>query len=584
MRLSSGTELDGLRVVGLLGMGTTSEVYLVEDIVNGHRRALKLLTAIGAGHKARMVREAAVVSGLRHRHVVGVLGMTDPEDGVAVLMEYVGGPTLHAWLARYRPTIDEALRVFVGLLRGVQALHDMGLIHRDLKPGNVMLEVAEDGLWARLADFGLVKDLTRVERQTMTGMAMGTPAYMAPEQLKDASRVDHRADLFSLGCILYQMLTGEPPFERNDWWVTYKAIEAGEQADLTQLPTNVPYCVGEALDAMLASSMERRPDSAAAILAKIAPAVAQMQPDAATLPTDTAGWRTAKGMADELEVQVREARTGGSHDLTGLAQSLSDGDLEALPSLTPGAEPIPVRAPTRRPRRWLVPVALGLAAVALMGIAVWRGTLTPPPLATGADSAPAAPVSAAIRGPAEDTPGETPTLGAVPASPTATPAVAPPADQPPKAAPGVGSPLVALAGESDSGGRSSGPSGSTDPLAAPTPAADPHDDGAGEGDQSGVDTDAPGLGPGSPVEQDSDGLELVEPPPASLAVVGDAAEVWLQSPSGKRFRPGMEVPPGNYEVRVRWTTADGPTSGGRIEVAAGDSLGLTCDAAFLRCR
>lgn len=392
MRLSAGGMVDGLRVVGLLGEGSTAEVYLVEDPASGERFALKLLSVLGRHHRRRMEKEVEALSGLRHPNIVGLVGMVEHDGAPGVLMEYVGGPTLHRWLSVHQPDFDEALQIFRALLAGVEAVHAKGLVHRDLKPGNVLLDINGRGLRPRIADFGLVKEMATLDRQTITGTAMGTPTYMPPEQVKDASRVDHRADLFSLGCILFELLSGSPPFRREDWWETYKSIEMGEFVDLSPLPEAAgPYLRGT-VQALLAPHAEGRPDNAAEVIYLLdgeRPDGPLPVPPRISLSTHSA--RVAGQLAEEIEQATLGVMTGEQRDLRGLPPTLTEGELEPYLSASDGSAtgstrvppPVPVRSPPERKTLWqmwwpaVVSAGVAVALVGLLTLAVavdqWEG-------------------------------------------------------------------------------------------------------------------------------------------------------------------------------------------------------------------
>ncbi|MFK7931577.1 MAG: serine/threonine-protein kinase [Myxococcota bacterium] len=382
MRLSAGGLVGDLRVVGLLGEGSTAEVYLVEDPSSGARYALKLLSVLGRHHRRRMEKEVEALSSLRHPNIVGLVGMVEHEGAPGLLMEYVGGPTLHRWLASHRPDFDEALQIFRGLLAGVEAVHQKGLVHRDLKPGNVLLDVDGRGLRPRIADFGLVKEIEARDRQTITGTAMGTPTYMPPEQVKDASRVDQRADLFSLGCILFELLTGSPPFRREDWWETYKSIEQGEFVDLTPLPEAAgPYLRGT-VQALLAPYPEGRPDNAAEVIYLLdgeRPQGPLSVPPRIPLTTHSA--RVAGQLAEEIEQAALGVMTGEQRDLRGLPPTLTGGQLEeylrSSGAASAGSSTSSVRVIAPMPEPVVVekrsygiwpPLLLVAGAVALLGL------------------------------------------------------------------------------------------------------------------------------------------------------------------------------------------------------------------------
>ncbi|MCW8141818.1 MAG: serine/threonine protein kinase, partial [Planctomycetota bacterium] len=203
--------IGGYRVLRELGRGGMGVVYLAESLALRRQVALKVLTPGGDVEAVeRFQLEARAVARLRHPHVVGVheVGRDGPRWFLA--MDLVDGESLRARVQRDGPLAPEdAARLLEPIARALHHAHGAGLLHRDVKPHNVL--VARDGT-PLLADFGLAKDVG-ADGVTVTGEVMGTPAYMAPEQATaDHARVDRRADVYALGATLYEALTGRPPF------------------------------------------------------------------------------------------------------------------------------------------------------------------------------------------------------------------------------------------------------------------------------------------------------------------------------------------------------------------------------------
>ncbi|RMG15253.1 MAG: serine/threonine protein kinase [Planctomycetota bacterium] len=209
------------RLVRLIGRGGSGAVYLARD-PDGRRVALKVLSA-GAGPEEllRLAREARLAARLDHPALVRVEGLGVQEGRPFLVMEYVPGGTLQARLARGPLPPERARSIACALARGLHHAHERGVLHRDVKPANVLLD--RDGA-PRLTDFGLARPLQRRLPQgrgltlTREGDLLGTPSYMAPEQaLGESGRVDRRTDVYGLGATLYAMLTGRPPFAGGTW-------------------------------------------------------------------------------------------------------------------------------------------------------------------------------------------------------------------------------------------------------------------------------------------------------------------------------------------------------------------------------
>jgi serine/threonine-protein kinase len=211
-------------VEGILGIGGLAEVYRVRHQRLGSLHALKVLVLRRKGFDQRLEREGQIQAQLRHPNVVAVNDIVMVEDQPGLVMEYVDGTNLEALLQEHGAfSPDEALALLAPVLAAVAHAHALGAVHRDLKPANILLARTPVGWVPKVADFGIGKilddttgDGTGRAGATRAGMAMGTPGYMPPEQVRDSSTVDQRADVFALGVILYELLTGRAPFANPD--------------------------------------------------------------------------------------------------------------------------------------------------------------------------------------------------------------------------------------------------------------------------------------------------------------------------------------------------------------------------------
>jgi serine/threonine protein kinase len=232
--------------------------------------ALKVLTITAPGVRERLVAEGKVQSQLNHPNVLRVLDVLDVHGTPGLLMDYVDGPELGDWIDETQPSLDEALRVFAGIAAGVRAAHEAGLVHRDLKPGNILMATGVDGeAIPKVSDFGLVKAVageTLRKGATRAGMPMGTPAYMPPEQIRDASSVDGRADVFALGCILYELVAHERAFQGADTLSLYQAAREEAYLPLQTVRPEVPDYVGDVVTQLLRADPEARFESVAEVL------------------------------------------------------------------------------------------------------------------------------------------------------------------------------------------------------------------------------------------------------------------------------------------------------------------------------
>ena len=267
MRLEAGAVADRYELVAPLGRGGQATVWRARHATLGSDHAIKVLNRVGPAVRERLLKEGRAQARLRHPNIVSVTDVLDLDGVPALVMEFVDGPHLGAWIRQVRPDLAQALGVFDGILAGVERAHDAGLVHRDLKPGNVLMAstgVGNDRWLPKVADFGLVKVLHEgADGQTRTGVGMGTPAYMAPEQRRGARHVDHRADIFSLGCILYTLVCGRPPFESDDLLELLTLANTGGYTPPERVVPNLPGRVGQAVRGALEPHVDRRiPDCA----------------------------------------------------------------------------------------------------------------------------------------------------------------------------------------------------------------------------------------------------------------------------------------------------------------------------------
>jgi serine/threonine protein kinase len=213
---------DKYRLERELGRGAMGTVWAAVHVTLGQRVAIKLISAEQAGSNDARIRfglEAKAAARLKSRHVVQVYDSGHAADGTPyIVMEYLEGQTLEERLAEQRDVgLEEAVRITTHVGRALARAHAQGIVHRDLKSGNIFIAKSEDdeqGWVAKVLDFGVAK-LTdpHAPSTTKTGAIVGTPLFMSPEQIRGASHVDHRADLYSLGIVFYNMVTGSHAFD-----------------------------------------------------------------------------------------------------------------------------------------------------------------------------------------------------------------------------------------------------------------------------------------------------------------------------------------------------------------------------------
>jgi serine/threonine-protein kinase len=251
---------DRYRLERQLGRGGMATVYLAHDLKHDRPVALKVLHPELASMLGpeRFLREIRLAARLQHPHILSVhdSGGTAAGPGPEQLwftMPYVEGESLRDRLQRDRQLpIPEAVRIAREASQALRYAHDHGVVHRDIKPENLLL--TEDGN-TLVADFGIARALTGSEtddRLTATGFAIGTPAYMSPEQASGSAEVDARSDVYSLGSVLYEMLTGEPPFSGTTAQAMIAKRLAGPAPAVSVLRPNVPLTVADAIGRALA--------------------------------------------------------------------------------------------------------------------------------------------------------------------------------------------------------------------------------------------------------------------------------------------------------------------------------------------
>jgi len=272
--LTAGTRLGPYEILGELGAGGMGEVYLGRDLRLDRDVALKVLphrVAADPEAVARLRREALTLASLTHPNIAAIYGFEESPDGPLVLaLERVEGETLASRIARGALPTEMALQVCAQIAQALEAAHERGVIHRDVKPANVI--IGPRGL-VKVLDFGLARrgpehmspaspplateageGVTVALPQPDSGVILGTPGYMSPEQVR-ASDVDERSDVFAFGCVLYECLTGRRAFQGGDLGDTLRATLAGD-VDLSALPPSTP----ERVRALLRRCLEKKPE------------------------------------------------------------------------------------------------------------------------------------------------------------------------------------------------------------------------------------------------------------------------------------------------------------------------------------
>lgn len=406
---------DRYRILRLIGQGGMGVVYEAEHIALGKRVAIKLLLA-GLAHDpeavARFQREALTASQIGNPHIVDVLDVGTAPDGRSYfVLEYLQGADLHNILQAQGPMDGmRAIHIMRQVLHGVAAAHQRGIVHRDLKPENVfIIERGEEPDFVKLLDFGISKIIDAAEsnvRLTVTGSVLGTPLYMAPEQAR-GEPLDHRADIYALGVMFYEMLTGHPPFSGPNY-ATLVAKQLYEAApSLAAARPDLPAW----LVAVVHRALEKHPQQ------RFATATEFLQALPSRSLSDSNKWQPpswAQGAGPQQTMPAMPGSTMPGH------------------SLAFAAPPAPTTLRVYQSRKllpWLGLTGAVVVAVVITLLVTNSGktttVATPPPSATTANTPPqsgAATANAATAG--------TATAGARPSNATATPSAPTPRPSP----------------------------------------------------------------------------------------------------------------------------------------------------------
>src|SRR5215510_2965910 len=259
-------------IVRELGGGGMSRVFLADDKALERSVVIKVLhPELAAGVNAeRFKREVQLSARLQHPHVVPVLTAGEVDGLPYYIMPFVKGESLRARLASGPLPVPEAMSILADVAKALAYAQAEGVVHRDIKPDNILLS----GGAATVADFGIAKAISSARQDTTDaltslGTSLGTPAYMAPEQVAGDPNVDHRADIYSLGCVAYEMLTGKPPFAGKSPQQTLAAHVMETPVPLTERRSGLPQSLVAAVNRCLEKEPANRPQSAADLVSEL---------------------------------------------------------------------------------------------------------------------------------------------------------------------------------------------------------------------------------------------------------------------------------------------------------------------------
>jgi serine/threonine-protein kinase len=382
-----GSSVAGYRLDALIGRGGMSFVYLAEHVRLGRKVALKLLApplSKDESFRARFERESQRAAEIDHPNIIPIYDAGEANGELYIAMKYVPGCDLKEVIAREGSlSVSRALFLLEQAAAALDAAHDRDLIHRDVKPANILVEEHSERVY--VTDFGVVKH-TLTRGQTRTGFFIGTTDYAAPEQI-EARTVDARTDVYSLGCVLYECLAGSPPFDRG-------ADIAVMHAHLTQPPpllSSIRSDLPKSLDRTITRAMAKDPDERFATCTELMQAAraaalsshsTEHESRAASVPT--------LASAAPAAVAGAAAETAGTAPAQPLTEAAAPGPDTGIgqTSATAGGPP-----PTgRRNRSWLVAGLAAVTAAVAAGLIVF--------FVTRSDDEPAAQTAATTSAPA----------------------------------------------------------------------------------------------------------------------------------------------------------------------------------------
>ena len=326
----SGSMVGEYRIDRKLGSGSFGDVYAGEHPLIGKKVAIKVLNRRVASDPhtvSRFISEARAVNKIRHRNIIDIFSFNVlPGPRHYLVMELLDGLTLAELLQQKgRLSLANALPILRGVAAALDAVHDAGITHRDLKPENVFLVKERDGSYfPKLLDFGIAKLIDdETGQKTGSGVVLGTPRYMAPEQAR-GRRVDHRADIYALGIMTYEMLSGAPPFTGESAMDILYKHDHEEPPRLSVVCPDVPPEVDAAILAMLQKRPRNRPASAGEAIAALTTYAA----DVGVIP------RPANESFETRTVQAKQpiGVDSGNDNMARLAQSTDGGSsVDAAP-------------------------------------------------------------------------------------------------------------------------------------------------------------------------------------------------------------------------------------------------------------
>ena len=389
-----GETLGSYRIVSEIGSGGMGVVYLAEHALIGRKVAVKLLRAdMPSEYVERFFTEAKAAATLHHPGLVDVFDFGHHADGRAyIVMEFLPGESLAERLEREpRLPVPLACVITRSVATALFIAHEQGIIHRDLKPGNIFLIPDLDapaGLRTKVLDFGIAKLIRdREERsvKTASGAVIGTPRYMSPEQCKNARTVDGRSDIYSLGCILYEMLLGVAPFDYDSW----AELVGAHLYEVPPRPTEIDPKVPEYIELLVTKMIEKAPkdrfqtmqelaQSLEVLIATHAAEIGRLTPTSLRVATPARGVKKFDSGQDPTLLPTT-GETKAVKPPSGESGPVSSVPTREVTEPINAANLPAALAPARKPP--VLAIAIGAAGVIALAIAIFvvtRGERKPP--------------------------------------------------------------------------------------------------------------------------------------------------------------------------------------------------------------
>jgi serine/threonine-protein kinase len=366
-----GSEVAGFRIESVLGRGGMSVVYVAEQVRLGRKVALKVLTtelAWDEHFRERFVRESHIAATIDHPNIIPIYDAGEADGLLYIAMRFVEGPDLREILKRGSLGVGRTIFLIEQLASALDAAHAHSLVHRDVKPGNILLDETTDHTY--LTDFGVAKQTT-ARGLTSTGHFLGTVEYAAPEQI-EGGHVDARTDVYALGCVLYECLTGAPPFSHGTEHAVLHAHLVDPPPSVTRVRPELPL----AYDGVIATAMAKLPDDRFATCGELAQAARG----------------AASGSARRVE-EERRSRPDTIASAPAPAAPAVEPEPAAPGAAAPEAGPAAKREPWLTPgRQLLLTLLLVILAAAASGLIVYFVTKNDNPTAPAAAAAAPQPV------------------------------------------------------------------------------------------------------------------------------------------------------------------------------------------------